>query len=87
MRRDLRVCIRGVYEARLEIDLRLGPGGFEEGCVMSDSADQPSLRQCVLEVLRVGRYPAPDPPGEVRVALPLLLSGGSAEGQRPLCDG
>lgn len=72
---------------RLVVDLRIGPDGtVTEVCFGEDEVGDPGLRACVAEAARATRFPAPDPPGLVDAAIPLVFQPDDSLRQRPLCD-
>jgi len=73
---------------RMRVMTRIGPQGrVSEACAASDELADPTLRACVLGVVRSLVFPAPTQGDYVDVALPIRLLPDSSEQQRPLCDG
>lgn len=70
----------------LDVAFRIaGDGSVAHACARRDEAGDPGLRLCVLDAARALSFPAPDPPGVVDVALPVLLAPDQGLLQRPLC--
>jgi hypothetical protein len=73
---------------RLRVLARIGPQGrVSEACATADELGDPTLRACVLGVVRGLVFPAPSEGDYVDVALPIRLLPDTSQQQRPLCDG
>lgn len=73
---------------RMRVLTRIGAQGrVTEACAASDELGDPTLRTCVLGVVRGVVFPAPVGGDYVDVALPLRLTPDHSAQQRPLCDG
>lgn len=73
---------------RMRVMTRIGPQGrVTEACAASDELGDPTLRACVLGVVRGLVFPAPTQGDYVDVALPIRLVPDVSQQQRPLCDG
>ncbi|MBK7151584.1 MAG: hypothetical protein IPH72_07450 [Sandaracinaceae bacterium] len=73
---------------RLRVLARIGPQGrVSEACATADELGDPTLRACVLGVVRGLVFPAPAEGDYVDVALPIRLLPDTSQQQRPLCDG
>lgn len=73
---------------RLRVLARIGPQGrVSEACATSDELGDPTLRACVLGVVRGLVFPPPAEGDYVDVALPIRLLPDTSQQQRPLCDG
>lgn len=72
---------------RLVLLLRAGTDGrVTDACVTNDTADDPALRQCVVDAARAIALPRPTPDGTADLALPLVFDPDPTLRQRPLCD-
>jgi hypothetical protein len=72
---------------RLRVLTRIGAQGrVTEACATTDQLGDPTLRNCVLGVVRGVVFPAPVDGDFVDVALPIRLLPDSSARQRPLCD-
>ena len=63
------------------------PRSIVEYYYKSDELGDPTLRACVLGVVRSLVFPAPAEGDYVDVALPIRLLPDVSDQQRPLCDG
>ncbi|MCA9576016.1 MAG: AgmX/PglI C-terminal domain-containing protein [Polyangiales bacterium] len=73
---------------RIRVLTRIGPQGrVTEACAATDELGDPTLRTCVLSVVRGVVFPAPTEGDFVDVALPIRLRPDTSTLQRPLCDG
>lgn len=73
---------------RMRVMTRIGPQGrVTEACAVTDELGDPTLRACVLGVVRGLVFPAPAEGDYVDVALPIRLLPDVSDQQRPLCDG
>jgi hypothetical protein len=72
---------------RMRVLVRIGPEGrVSEACASSDELGDPTLRACVLGVVRGLVFPSPAGGEYVDVALPVRLLPDTSQQQRPLCD-
>ncbi|MAC26221.1 MAG: hypothetical protein CMH59_07055, partial [Myxococcales bacterium] len=71
---------------RLVLHFRVGPdGAVQAACAREDDLGDPALRRCVVSRLSALRFPAPDPPGHVDAALPLVFRPDRSAAPRALC--
>ena len=76
----------GAAGSRIEITMRIGADGrLADACISRDSASDPALRDCLLEVARGTVFPAPSPAGYVDAALPLTLAPDASLTQALVC--
>ena len=76
----------GAAGTRVGLAMRIGPDGrLSAACMTADSASDPALRDCLLEVARATIFPAPSPAGSVDVLLPLELVPDASLAQALVC--
>jgi hypothetical protein len=76
----------GAAGTRIGLAMRIGEDGrLSEACITEDSASDPALRACILDVARATAFPAPDPPGAVDAVLPMELVPDASLAQALLC--
>jgi hypothetical protein len=80
---------RGAAGGRVRVMLRVGPAGsVTQACISADETHDPKLLACILAAARSLRFPAPSPPGNVDLELPLALTPAPATPLVPvMCDG
>ncbi len=77
---------RGAAGTRVGLAMRIGEDGhITDACITEDSAADPALRACLIDVARATAFPVPDPAGAVDAVLPMELVPDASLAQALLC--